>query len=191
MFDVKPIETQYKGYRFRSRLEARWAVFFDALGIEWQYEAEGYDLGDVGRYLPDFWLPTFSGGMFAEVKPTSEGFIKAAALSESTGFPVWACIGMPTVREFPIVTGFNHETDHRGCSECHYSDCLDNNLTLAVTWGIPNFDQAYGEDRMFWLPGYCDSHHIPKSWGQDRGYIFIEYAVNRAKSARFEFGEEG
>lgn len=32
--DIKPIETHYNGYRFRSRLEARWAVFFDALGIK-------------------------------------------------------------------------------------------------------------------------------------------------------------
>ena len=36
--NIKPIETIYKGYRFRSRLEARWAVFFDALGIEYEYE---------------------------------------------------------------------------------------------------------------------------------------------------------
>lgn len=27
---IKPIETRYKGCRFRSRPEARWAVFFDA-----------------------------------------------------------------------------------------------------------------------------------------------------------------
>jgi len=54
---IKAIETQYKGYRFRSRLEARWAVFFDTLGIAWEYEKEGYDLGDAGWYLPDFWLP--------------------------------------------------------------------------------------------------------------------------------------
>lgn len=25
---IKPIETKYDGYLFRSRLEARWAVFF-------------------------------------------------------------------------------------------------------------------------------------------------------------------
>lgn len=25
---IKPIETIYNGYHFRSRLEARWAVFF-------------------------------------------------------------------------------------------------------------------------------------------------------------------
>jgi hypothetical protein len=40
---INAIETHYKGYRFRSRLEARWAVFFDALGYEWQYEPEGFE----------------------------------------------------------------------------------------------------------------------------------------------------
>ncbi len=39
---MRPIETKYKGCRFRSRLEARWAVFFDALGLEWWYEPEGF-----------------------------------------------------------------------------------------------------------------------------------------------------
>lgn len=54
--NLKPIQTEYKGYLFRSRLEARWAVFFDALGIKWEYEKEGYDL-EGEWYLPDFWLP--------------------------------------------------------------------------------------------------------------------------------------
>ena len=53
---IKPIETFYKGYRFRSRLEARWAVFFDALGVEWEYEPEGFVLDDGTCYLPDFRL---------------------------------------------------------------------------------------------------------------------------------------
>ena len=53
---VKAIETRYAGCRFRSRLEARWAVFFDALGIEWNYEPQGFET-QHGRYLPDFWLP--------------------------------------------------------------------------------------------------------------------------------------
>ena len=53
---IKAIETQYKGYRFRSRLEARWAVVFDALDLEWVYEPEGYDLGGGVKYLPDFSL---------------------------------------------------------------------------------------------------------------------------------------
>lgn len=54
---IKAIETIYNGYRFRSRLEARWAVFFDALKIKYEYEIEGYDLGSGIRYLPDFYLP--------------------------------------------------------------------------------------------------------------------------------------
>lgn len=54
---IKALETKYKGYRFRSRLEARWAVLFDALGLGWEYEPQGYDLGDgLGCYLPDFFL---------------------------------------------------------------------------------------------------------------------------------------
>lgn len=53
---VKAIETTYKGYRFRSRLEARWAVFFDALGVGWQYEPQGFTNG-ADTYLPDFYLP--------------------------------------------------------------------------------------------------------------------------------------
>ncbi len=51
-----PIQTRYKGYRFRSRLEARCAVVFDAIKVPWVYEAEGFELS-IGRYLPDFHLP--------------------------------------------------------------------------------------------------------------------------------------
>ena len=63
---IKAIETVYKGYRFRSRLEARWAVFFDSAGIKWQYEHEGFQLSSGERYLPDFYLPELD--VFAEVK---------------------------------------------------------------------------------------------------------------------------
>ena len=33
---IKAIDTVYNGYKFRSRLEARWAVFFDEIGIEYR-----------------------------------------------------------------------------------------------------------------------------------------------------------
>lgn len=52
--DIKAIETEYKGYRFRSRLEARWAIFFDACNMEWEYEPEGFYFEDGVQYLPDF-----------------------------------------------------------------------------------------------------------------------------------------
>ena len=67
MADIKAIETVYNGYRFRSRLEARWAVFFDKAKIEYVYEPEGFVLSDNQCYLPDFYLPLFH--MYVEIKP--------------------------------------------------------------------------------------------------------------------------
>ena len=66
---IKAIETEYNGYRFRSRLEARWAIFFDAAGIEYQYEPEGFEFEDGTKYLPDFYLPWFK--CYVEIKPFS------------------------------------------------------------------------------------------------------------------------
>lgn len=70
---IQAIETKYKGYRFRSRLEARWAVFFDALGIEWEYEKEGFTNGEE-YYLPDFYLPQHK--VWVEVKGDKDAFVK-------------------------------------------------------------------------------------------------------------------
>jgi hypothetical protein len=53
---IKPIETEYCGIRFRSRLEARYAILFDELGLKWEYEKEGFDIHGK-KYLPDFWFP--------------------------------------------------------------------------------------------------------------------------------------
>jgi hypothetical protein len=65
----RAIETVFKNYRFRSRLEARWAVFFDALGLKWEYEPEGFDLDGVW-YLPDFRVKTPQGeDIWYEIKP--------------------------------------------------------------------------------------------------------------------------
>jgi hypothetical protein len=67
---IKAIETRYKGYRFRSRLEARWAVFFDALGFNWVYEPEGLLLPNGAHYLPDFAVTSLQGRItFYEIKP--------------------------------------------------------------------------------------------------------------------------
>jgi len=66
---IQAIETRYAGCRFRSRLEARWAVFFDTLSIPWEYEPEGFELGDGERYLPDFRLLRPNGSyVYVEVK---------------------------------------------------------------------------------------------------------------------------
>jgi len=67
---MKAISTRYDGYLFRSRLEARWAVFFNHINLPYEYEIEGYKLNNGKCYLPDFYLPTLH--LFAEVKPFQE-----------------------------------------------------------------------------------------------------------------------
>jgi hypothetical protein len=64
---IRPIATRYAGFLFRARLEARWAVFFNTLGIKWLYEPQGFDV-DGRPYLPDFCL-LLGKMLWAEVKP--------------------------------------------------------------------------------------------------------------------------
>lgn len=63
---MKVIPTEYNGYRFRSRLEARWAVFMDVLKVPFLYDPDAYEFNGVG-YLPDFFIPSI--GAFLEIKP--------------------------------------------------------------------------------------------------------------------------
>jgi len=85
METIQAIETQFDGYQFRSRLEARWALFMKMLNVRYEYEKEGYDLGKHGRYLPDFWLPNHN--CWLEIKgqhPTANEIEKCKALALGT-----------------------------------------------------------------------------------------------------------
>jgi hypothetical protein len=107
---MKPIETIYKGYRFRSRLEARWAVFFDSLKIEWYYEIEGFALSDGSCYLPDFFLPKFCGDLWIEVKRAGADAAetaKARRFSEEAEVNVLIASGVPFQSAYTLVHGNN------------------------------------------------------------------------------------
>ena len=120
---MKPIDTTYKGRLFRSRLEARWAVAFDSLGLQWDYEPEGFELSDGTRYLPDFWLPDVNGGCWIEVKPfqPGDGFDvdpKVEAFSSSLGqtCQIFQVNGLPSPDPKRRSTGW----DYCSCSEGKY-----------------------------------------------------------------------
>lgn len=165
---IKAIETQYKNYRFRSRLEARWAVFLDTLGIEWEYEREGYDLGDpLGYYLPDFWLPfsTYypNGGYFLEIKgqqPTDAELAKIATLAAGTGHSSWLFAGEPGKHQ--------RYTAHRSGNFFHTDPAIDSVIE-------------------------CDDPHAFDLWATFSRWDFpgdVDGAIKAARSARFEHGEQ-
>lgn len=75
------IPTTYKGVRFRSRLEARYAAFFDEVEWPWQYEPI-----DLSGYVPDFILGLESGDVLFEVKGSVEDEAVAKSKIEASGW---------------------------------------------------------------------------------------------------------
>lgn len=195
---IVPIETIYKGYRFRSRLEARWAVFFDALGVPWEYEKEGFDLGEMGWYLPDFWLPVQK--LWAEVKPkhliatgwnvfTDEDLAianKCGALAMESSDVVlltgpmvdpWTQDASGQMQPYLCFTG-DVARDHGGG---WYADDAQGWCVCPIC-GAVDIVYRCRSDRC-----YCG--HYQRDYAGARSKIEIAYAA--ARQARFEHGESG
>ena len=188
---MKAIETAYKGYRFRSRLEARWAVFFDTMGFEYQYEPEGFDLDGL-LYLPDFYLPRVK--MWAEVKPESfseEETKKAQLLAKHTGKPVLMLIGPPDMKNYWAWEYLNYYI---------YDDKIDS-LVKTID-GNGNDGRFFTSDYLLchYHSYYTDENRFYSSTGLAEDELFdpndymIEdmiFGVTAARQARFEHGEKG
>lgn len=178
---MKAIETQYGGYRFRSRLEARWAVFFDAVNVRWEYEVQGFDFGPpLGRYLPDFWLPDLK--IWVEIKgeiPTEEERALSRSLRDGKGRAVWLIHGLPG--EFwGTLYCFDVGDSGGGASEWDATPATDD--------GVFQFQIECWNHDLFSDP-ICDIP-IPFTTMDTGGAMEMVYAP-KAKSARFEYGESG
>ena len=163
---MKAIETKYAGYRFRSRLEARWAVFLDALELEWDYEPEGIILPKGEWYLPDFYVHTTK--TWLEIKPPEYSYeekYKCMMLSLETGTHVIILNGTPDFKRYLGFYPFNVEKKSV--------------FTLGYVL-IPV------EDRFSVACGWNDIQETYDSDGWPKQY---QLAVREARSARFEHGE--
>lgn len=200
----KAIETVYRGYRFRSRLEARWAVFFDNCRIPgWRYEHEGFDLPS-GYYLPDFdfqhpRLPNERA--FIEVKPGpapisvtqdpaswTREILLIAELAERTGASAMRC-GIVFGDPYDVFNGAKN-TNFLGRwarvdgsfrkipSEPDYSGPLVEILKpYSIRLDVGSRHMAFGGDILGWT-------------AQDHPEEF-ERAALIARQARFEHGAQG
>jgi hypothetical protein len=177
---IKAIETQYKGYRFRSRLEARWAVFFDAVGIEWEYEPEGYNINGI-MYLPDFYLPRIK--TYAEVKPAglSEDEIdKVNALALESGCRVILLVGIPD-KETTYLVAEPHST----IKEFGTLENLKEIMADPDNYIITNDDKTLC---LFYSECGYSLLLVASAKRSERNLSFTD-AFIKAKSARFEHGE--
>lgn len=94
--NIPAIPTAAYGCRFRSRLEARWAVFLTEAGFDWEYEPEGAEL-ETGRYLCDFRVTGPTGvQVWLEVKPVVDDHDdpRWAELARVSGIMLFTVRGM-------------------------------------------------------------------------------------------------
>jgi len=161
---IQAIPTRFDGRYFRSRLEARWAAYFNALDIRYDYEPEGFQ-ADGLRYLPDFWLPKI--GLFAEIKPadfTWDQIQKAMILPHDciliSGAPNRDVALFPTT-DFEYLIGMHYWPDE-------YS---------GEAVGIPVREQDYVD----WVSN--SGCHIGQSW-ERWGWINLEWSNSNTSPKR-------
>lgn len=195
--NIKPIQTRYSGCHFRSRLEARWAVFFDHLGIEWQYEPEGFDLPS-GGYLPDFYLPGVyareyhpdNKGVWFEVKPYPDHDDRHEEMVQATGKFLYVGHSMPAPGDMPPewIHEYNPYDVEMGSTSTPGSSSSDE-------WMAPCCCDGPGETFIMQHVRY-GRHQIIGKMGDSNFDLWacyqpVYYAVVAARSARFEHGQTG
>jgi len=176
---IQAIETIYRGYRFRSRLEARWAVFFTTAGVAFQYEPEGFRLPS-GWYLPDFFLPTFTA--YLEVKPLPSPLVSMAEQQiifnrlepEEEGWLESVIPKLPEIlpREVRLGCELVAHSSRDTSFVVVYGDprdVVDDNNSICIDWTCPGVHASIG---------FLD--RIPFS---------LYDAADAARQARFEHGE--
>lgn len=198
---MKAIETKYNGYKFRSRLEARWAVFFDLAGIPYRYEPEGFKLNDGTCYLPDFYLPWFK--CYVEIKPheiseKEKGIAKKKLemlFYESDDIIVMLCTGDPYDENVSI---FCNDTCEGPATSMWWEADFIEGAWFEFGGGLYSGGRHFvmiqvnggSRDREFLTSGWQEACLINEKDITEWRSKF-EYAKEKARQARFEYGESG
>lgn len=175
--------TTYNGYLFRSKLEAKWAVFFDRLGVSYQYEPEAFLCKDGSQYTPDFYLPdsylrsSNRKGLYLEIKPfefTDNKYEKRISSAFGKRSNLCLFVGDP----------YDSVCTEYGCPE------HDRNHELR-----PNFDN-------YMMLFYCEKCRILKAEFSEGNYMYcplcdgrrgseaISRAATDARQYRFQYLNE-
>lgn len=207
---IGAIETEYMGHRFRSRIEARWAVAFDAIGIRWAYESQGFE-GGGARWLPDFYLPDCQ--CWVEVKgldivPPSDRAKMLAVLGSGAVPDYLGSIDYGSPNCGVALLGDIPADDHGH----YFFPMLRHSLSMGHLWDTSAFACNRGEDSYrlvaaspgligimmgYSRPIQADAS-VDAAWstkpfylGHIAAYPRVRSAFNAARSARFEHGERG
>jgi hypothetical protein len=134
---VNSIPTVYKSIRFRSRLEARWAAFFDLIGWRWFYEPI-----DLKGYIPDFIIQFPKRQLLVEVKPlTAPGPVLKAA-KEKIAASGWEGRDDGDLESgAALIVGCGVNLDPSQDDACCIADSIG--WLQDFSWGVDGYDACY------------------------------------------------
>lgn len=169
---MNAIETTYKGYKFRSRLEAKWACMFDALGWKWEYEPV-----DLNGYIPDFYVDFGRQQYFVEIKPAMNrdelrpALTKAEAAIRQRDEDVLVLGGSmgsvddhgrwnPTALMSQYCYDIVYDVYFAGCPTCRTIVPL----TMYGIWGFPCCAVPNGDNKHYGHELPVDEDSITRAW---------------------------
>jgi hypothetical protein len=172
--DIHLVEIIYKGNKFRSKLDAKWAVFFDECGFKWEYNAKGFGFG-WEEYEPCFRLSNVDGRCGYK----DDGILYVAVINSKekppksdkvprVGYPIYIVGGIPYADD--IYAFFNV------IAEVHYNSDLF------------GFDTTDGDGYPAGL--FCNKFGNPELLGPDHDHDNVDWEITRqayqkARSIRF------
>ena len=158
--EIKAIETVYNGYRFRSRLEARWAVFFNDAEMPYEYEPEGFVLPNGECYLPDFYLPWFN--MYVEIKRENLSDEEIAILQNKL---------------YVFHDSYNKTHKDKICVGLFYGDPVKENILVCCDYHVGKKYDGHSSETVNW-------NRLDTGWFHGKfkkGCWFSEYSNNRGQ----------
>lgn len=177
----RALPTPYDGITYRSRLEARWAVFFKLIDIKPDYEPQGWDTNGEW-YLPDFALYGAHGVTWAEIKPDwetdPEGIARFRRFAAARPQPSRAVllVGTPRFGQEYLVIGGDQDAEDPGQGPWEADD-----FTWRPCVSGEHFDLAYpGHFRAKFAKDAC----VDKFGGL--GEERIQDAADKARSEKFQ-----
>lgn len=147
--------TMYNGVQFRSRLEAKWAAFFDEMHWEWEYEPL-----DLGKWSPDFLIKGEHSAL-VEVKPIDKPDFDVMEKIHSAIFR--------TSHYTALLVGFGpwmNEEKERTCEYIGWSCCsLTSNVWKEAEFLLGKFCSL----NSIWHPNDHDLSDFggPRLWARD------------------------
>jgi hypothetical protein len=173
-------------------------VFFDELGLDWEYEPEGFDLGDLGLYLPDFrvWgFPQMPSDIWVEVtakSPSEDEINKLRKLCCVSSIHGYFAVGTNVFREIATLA-----------KSCLIDDPWERYGRVFSHWQGPHSTFIpLGIGKVEELIGKLDTPEGKRFYDElddlryEGNYLQIDFsefvgASRAALSARFEHGECG